>query len=64
MAEGCFYTDSEIAGMDAEHEAVCKENRRLRWLIKQLLGELPAKRDWLNPDIEREMRALSAGEKP
>lgn len=62
MTEGCWYTDAEIADMDAEHEAVCKENRRLKWLIKQLLGELPEKRDWFNPDVEREMRAaVSAG---
>jgi hypothetical protein len=30
---------------------------RLLWLLGQLLGELPQKRDWLNPDVEREMRA-------
>lgn len=39
------------------------EAGRLKWLISQVLGELPTKRDWLNPDIEREMKALSPAEK-
>lgn len=33
---------------------------RLRWLLRQILDELPQKRDWLNPDIEREARERSA----
>jgi len=61
MAEGCYYTDDEIASMEAQHDSVCAENRRLKWLIGQVLGELPTKRDWLNPDVEREMRASVNG---
>lgn len=61
MNDGCFFTDGEIAEMDAQLSAVCAQRDRLVWLIGQMLGELPERRDWLNPDIEREMRAaLSA----
>lgn len=28
----------------------------LRWAISQLLDELPQRRDWLNPDVERILR--------
>ena len=28
----------------------------LRWAVGQLLDELPARRDWLNPDVERVLR--------
>lgn len=37
------------------HEHPTRE--RLLWLIGQLIGELPQKRDWLNPDIENELRS-------
>jgi hypothetical protein len=32
------------------------EIERLRWLLGQIISELPQKRDWFNPDIEREVR--------
>lgn len=35
------------------------EADKLKWLIRQVLNSLPTKRDWLDPDIEREMRLLS-----
>ncbi len=39
------------------------ENQRIRWCITQLLTDLPQRRDWLNPDIEKELRSF-AQEKP
>lgn len=29
---------------------------RAEWLISQIYNDLPSKRDWLNPDYEREMK--------
>jgi hypothetical protein len=44
---------------------VCKENDRLnaligesRIIIKSIMDDLPQKRDWLDPDIEREARQI------
>lgn len=31
---------------------------RMNFVLQELLGCLPRKRDWLNPDVEREMRSL------
>jgi hypothetical protein len=31
---------------------------RMHFVLQELLGSLPRNRDWLNPDVEREMRAL------
>lgn len=43
---------------DLEHWSdVGSKYQRLTWLVRQLLQELPQKRDWFNPDVEREMRA-------
>lgn len=37
-----------------------RENNRMRWLLRQVVTDLPlGRRDWLNPDYEREMRALA-----
>lgn len=30
---------------------------RMRWLLRQIANDLPQKRDWLNPEYEREMLA-------
>lgn len=30
----------------------------LKWVLQEVLGSLPERRDWLNPDAEREMRAM------
>jgi hypothetical protein len=30
--------------------------QRLTWLLGQIIQDLPDKRDWLNPDIEKEAR--------
>jgi len=30
---------------------------RARWLLSQIIQSLPARRDWLDPDIEKEARA-------
>ena len=29
---------------------------RMRWLLQQIIGSLPASRDWLDPAAEREAR--------
>lgn len=50
---------SLISAQLRELSASQAEARRLKWLIGQVLGDLPEKRDWLNPDIEREMKALA-----
>jgi len=33
-----------------------QEEKRMKWLFAQLLDDLPIKRDWLNPDYEKEMK--------
>lgn len=37
------------------------EVQRLRWIIRQMLDCLPAKRDWLDPAVEREARDAAKG---
>lgn len=39
-----------------EFTRVSSELDRLRVVVRSLIDDLPAKRDWLNPDIERELR--------
>lgn len=34
------------------------EVERAHWLIRQVLGGLPRHRDWLDPEVEREMREV------
>jgi hypothetical protein len=31
---------------------------RVTWLLGQIIADLPANRDWLNPEIEREARTF------
>ena len=31
---------------------------RVKWLLGQIIQSLPMRRDWLDPDIEREARAI------
>ncbi len=33
------------------------ELNRAKWLLSQIIQDLPEKRDWLNPDIEKESRS-------
>lgn len=43
------------------HEG-CKleeELARATWLLDQMVKQLPADRDWLSPDIEREARQIT-----
>ncbi len=35
-----------------------RENLRLRHVIWRVLDELPARKDWLDPQLEAEMKAL------
>lgn len=39
-----------------EAKRIVDENVRLKLLINSLLSDLPTNRDWLDPDLEREMR--------
>jgi hypothetical protein len=34
------------------------ENRRAKWLLRDILRDLPVNKDWLNPDTERNAREL------
>lgn len=46
--------------MTTELKRLRAENERQRWLLKQILGSLPLKRDWLDPTVEAEARAALA----
>lgn len=40
-----------------------EENRELRLILTEILNDLPIRRDWLNPDLEKAARAaLARGE--
>jgi hypothetical protein len=45
-----IYIDAEAT---AEIERLERENKTLLHCLKQIINDLPANRDWLNPDIER-----------
>jgi hypothetical protein len=41
-----------------------KRNNRMRWVMQQLALSLPEKRDWLNPDLEREIYMWAENKNP
>ncbi|MGQ5490454.1 hypothetical protein ACUH78_16535 [Thauera sp. ZXT1-4] len=53
---------ARLLGMGSEREAALMAkldiatagNGRLRWLLGQIMDALPANRDWLDPQLERE----------
>lgn len=53
---------ARLLGMGSEREAALMakldiasaSNGRLRWLLRQIMDALPAKRDWLDPQLESE----------
>ena len=52
---------STIDGLNALYEADlndASEERRAKWLLRDILRDLPDERDWMNPDTERSARAL------
>lgn len=52
---------SAIDALNALYEASlneASENRRAKWLLRDILRDLPANKDWLDPDTERAARAL------
>ena len=52
---------STIDALNALYEADlndASENRRAKWLLRDILRDLPDERDWMNPDTERSARAL------
>lgn len=65
------YSGSLQSDIDAIHSAIdalnglyesslndSSENRRAKWLLRDILRDLPVNKDWLNPDTERMARAL------
>lgn len=63
VAKAPQYASKEQWAADAAF--ICeleRENAGMRRLIQQLLNDLPANRDWLNPDYERMMRDLCGEE--
>lgn len=38
--------------------------KRLRWLLRQVLNDLPNNKDWLDPMLEKQMRLESIEETP
>ena len=59
--ELCMRIPAEV-DRDADLVLSTASKRLLRatWLIERLYEDLPAKRDWLNPDYEREMKEISS----
>ncbi len=52
-----------IEAQDKQIARLCKAEAKLAraaWLMRQLLGSLPARRDWLDPEIEKEAKALAS----
>ncbi len=47
--------------LKARAPELLEENERLRFLLRSIVDDLPTKRDWLNPDIEREAKAILKG---
>lgn len=43
-----------------EAKRIVDQNVALRLVLKRIVDDLPIKRDWLDPDLEREARALLA----
>ena len=48
----------DLAAQVENDEQLAKENVKARWLLSQIITHLPTSRDWLDPDVEREARAL------
>jgi hypothetical protein len=49
-------------GKDGSHscaEHLRKQLDHAHWLMRQVLNDLPANKDWLNPDYEKEMLEIS-----
>lgn len=52
---------SAIDALNALYEAdlnEASENRRAKWLLRDILRDLPVNKDWLDPDTERAARVL------
>ncbi|MFA7523508.1 MAG: hypothetical protein WCY71_11350 [Halothiobacillaceae bacterium] len=62
---------ARLLGMGSEREAALMakldiataSNGRLRWLLGQIMDALPANRDWLDPQLEREAVIARAQER-
>jgi len=59
---GEFTCDDGQAGVFGPAEVISLVKsvpQPLAYWVRQLLADLPAKRDWLNPDVERNLRELT-----
>ena len=45
-------------------EAEVAELKKAKWVLWQIIRDLPAKRDWLNPTLESMARELTEDEEP
>jgi len=48
----------QVCDRGNNYEKQKKENDFMRYLITQILNDLPAKRDWLDPSIETGMKEM------
>jgi|GEM_PF-3598755 len=50
--------DARDFGVMPIHGSYSMDNKlnSIKWVISQVLNDMPAKRDWLNPEYEAEMR--------
>lgn len=49
-----------IHGLPAELSTLRAEGDRMKWLLGRIVADLPNKRDWLDPELEREAREFAA----
>lgn len=45
--------------LTAENAALKERVRELEGVVSQIYNDLPTNRDWLNPDLEREIKAVA-----
>lgn len=50
----------KLAALNTENKAITAKNERLTIALEGILAELPNRRDWLNPDLERLAKAVLA----
>lgn len=50
--------EQESAELVVNAPKVTAQRDKLLWYLEQIINDLPTNRDWLNPDIEADVRAL------
>jgi hypothetical protein len=48
----------------SEAKRIVDENVRLKLVLTRIINDLPQRRDWLDPDVEQEARALMRAVQP